>query len=671
MKKQIILLGILLLFSISIINAEQIQDSIHINILTTDSNNKTITGTYNFNLSISNDSSCNNIISSYLFNSISTEPEGRASFYLDNTNMQFNKQYYLKEYRDVNLIGCFKIAYSKGHAPNNLSEFNNDIGFTNFNNNTDNVNHSNTCDNATYLQGYTPDTLYNYFLSIFNSVFYPRYDNPSGYYNYSTIPFYINSTGDTLNDSFSYVNLNSKTAILNMTALDLRYGLVSNLTNVAWINESNNFTLNQIFNKNITVNSKIILPVGGNRITLTAPTILTTNRTITFPNRQGTVVLGTPSSQWIAYGGSDGNLAFDGSFSYDYTDKIFYVGDTSVGNSASIGNSGDSSLLEYNSLFTQKTRGYVDELYIEYSDGDTMYPLYFMQDYGLIWSIDEYGVASFTDIMTPAGNRIYFGSTVSGLGWQTTGNDSLQLGVAVNNSGVPASGYFSLMEYADLGQAKRSPTTTSNNPIFRIYSSDATNENDTLDLYHDQTNGVIKVGANGALTIMNSSGLGKIRALEFATSTPSDKSYSTLNKYIDNLPSSSDILDENGKLKKGVLKNSQTVWEETDFNNCWNVSMGHIYCYDLKRNNTIEEYCQENKINLKEKNYTNERLVERFETTCAEKDVNVTLIDTQAFENTIMIAELNDKIKEQQSEIDLLKKELCLKDKTYSWCNYD
>lgn len=76
--------------------------------------------------------------------------------------------------------------------------------------------------------------------------------------------------------------------------------------------------------------------------------------------------------------------------------------------------------------------------------------------------------------------------------FETTGNDNMQLGVEVGSAS--RSGYVSLMEGADMGDADRSPSGTSADPVFRIYSSDDTNADDYLDLYHNQTDAYITQG---------------------------------------------------------------------------------------------------------------------------------------------------------------------------------
>lgn len=69
--------------------------------------------------------------------------------------------------------------------------------------------------------------------------------------------------------------------------------------------------------------------------------------------------------------------------------------------------------------------------------------------------------------------------------WETTGNDNFQIGTRV--AGANGSGYVSLMESTDIGNANRSPSGTSADPVFRVYSSDETNANDYGEFLHDQT----------------------------------------------------------------------------------------------------------------------------------------------------------------------------------------
>ena len=61
------------------------------------------------------------------------------------------------------------------------------------------------------------------------------------------------------------------------------------------------------------------------------------------------------------------------------------------------------------------------------------------------------------------------------------------------------------MEKADMGNAIRSPSSTSSNPRLRVYSADETQADDYIEIYHDQTDGHIEVGV-GNLFIGSSTG---------------------------------------------------------------------------------------------------------------------------------------------------------------------
>lgn len=166
----------------------------------------------------------------------------------------------------------------------------------------------------------------------------------------------------------------------------------------------------------------------------------------------------------------------------------------------------------------------------------------------------------------------------------------------------------------------------------------------------DGTNFNINMTNNGAVTIQNMSGLGKIRALEYATSTPKDSEYSLDDKYIDSLPSLADLLDENGKIVRGALPMSQTTWLEKDEKNCHEVGTGEYwYCYDIEG----YESCSFSELNITL--YGKGVLTEITREECGTKEVNVTLVETQAFENTIMIAELLNKINLLEDEVNRTK----------------
>lgn len=92
------------------------------------------------------------------------------------------------------------------------------------------------------------------------------------------------------------------------------------------------------------------------------------------------------------------------------------------------------------------------------------------------------------------GKRLSFGTGFdSSFAWATEGNDNLQLGLNVGNADY--SGYMCLLERADLNNANRSPLATSANPVLRIYSSDVNSATDYLEMYHDQDDANLNVGA--------------------------------------------------------------------------------------------------------------------------------------------------------------------------------
>lgn len=78
--------------------------------------------------------------------------------------------------------------------------------------------------------------------------------------------------------------------------------------------------------------------------------------------------------------------------------------------------------------------------------------------------------------------------------WETTGNDNLQIGTIVGSGND--SGVVSLMEKADMGVAARSPSSTTTTPKLRVYSQNALQSLDYMDLYYDTTNSraVIEAG---------------------------------------------------------------------------------------------------------------------------------------------------------------------------------
>jgi hypothetical protein len=91
-----------------------------------------------------------------------------------------------------------------------------------------------------------------------------------------------------------------------------------------------------------------------------------------------------------------------------------------------------------------------------------------------------------------------FGAPNAGILWETQGNDYLAIATALGAAGN--SGYVSILEYADIGDADRSPSGTATDPTLRIYSADADQADDYIEFSHNQANAVIGWG-NGYLIL--------------------------------------------------------------------------------------------------------------------------------------------------------------------------
>jgi len=106
-NKILIILGIILI--IGLVGAAPILDELHLNLQTTDANGNIITGTFNFVFNISTSNTCTPVIYSNSA-TLTTDSRGIISYYLQNTNLNYQNQYYLCYYRDGNLIETSKIA---------------------------------------------------------------------------------------------------------------------------------------------------------------------------------------------------------------------------------------------------------------------------------------------------------------------------------------------------------------------------------------------------------------------------------------------------------------------------------------------------------------------------------------------------------------------------------
>jgi hypothetical protein len=110
------------------------------------------------------------------------------------------------------------------------------------------------------------------------------------------------------------------------------------------------------------------------------------------------------------------------------------------------------------------------------------------------------------DLQVPDNIQFAFGSsTDTMLRFTTTGNDCLQFGLTCN--AADNSGYLCVVEKADLGVANRSPLAVSVDPVFRIYSADASNATDYIEFFHNQTIAVIQAG-DGAISLASNIKIG-------------------------------------------------------------------------------------------------------------------------------------------------------------------
>jgi len=103
------LLFVLIILSTTSVFATEIEDSLHLNIQTTDALGDVINGTFNFMFYISNSNTCDPILYSRLV-TLTTDSRGIISYYLNNTKLNYSEQYWLCYYRDGALIETSKIV---------------------------------------------------------------------------------------------------------------------------------------------------------------------------------------------------------------------------------------------------------------------------------------------------------------------------------------------------------------------------------------------------------------------------------------------------------------------------------------------------------------------------------------------------------------------------------
>jgi hypothetical protein len=82
--------------------------------------------------------------------------------------------------------------------------------------------------------------------------------------------------------------------------------------------------------------------------------------------------------------------------------------------------------------------------------------------------------------------------------------DCLQLATFVNDYvGSGDSGYITIINQLDSASGNREPAAFSVDPVLRIYSSDATEADDWIEIFHNQTTGVIQCGNGGLVSPCN------------------------------------------------------------------------------------------------------------------------------------------------------------------------
>jgi|GEM_PF-3709521 len=109
MKKDFLVVGLLLFVSINFVSAVVITDDLHLNIQVLDSQGDVAVGTYAFVFNISTTSNCSSIVYTNS-TTLATDSRGIISYYLRNVSLDYNNQYWICYYRDGSLINTSQIA---------------------------------------------------------------------------------------------------------------------------------------------------------------------------------------------------------------------------------------------------------------------------------------------------------------------------------------------------------------------------------------------------------------------------------------------------------------------------------------------------------------------------------------------------------------------------------
>lgn len=113
---------------------------------------------------------------------------------------------------------------------------------------------------------------------------------------------------------------------------------------------------------------------------------------------------------------------------------------------------------------------------------------------GDITSVGDCASGDCADVGIADDKAVYVGGSADAqFTWETTGVDHLELGLR-------SPMYFNIIYANDLGNASRAPAGNATDPTVRVYSADAAQAADYIEIYHNETDGVIDVG-NGLLSI--------------------------------------------------------------------------------------------------------------------------------------------------------------------------
>ena len=267
---------------------------------------------------------------------------------------------------------------------------------------------------------------------------------------------------------------------------------------------------------------------GSNYAAIQAPATIGANYTLTLPDTDGDAnqYLKTDGSGVLSWAtvsggtitGTDTHVMFfdgantpagDAGFTYNKTtDSATLVGDLTLnGHDLVMGTTSAGVTLtdDGDGALTIAAKGDGSQENLSINLDDTSNQAVLSSSTGLNQITLSSADATAMSLAIPSDSWLIFG--ISGINaqmaWESTNTvDDFQIGVRVGSNST--GGYMSLMERADMGVANRSPAANTSNPTFRVYSADASADNDGyIQFYHDETNGNIDVGS-GSVNILDS-----------------------------------------------------------------------------------------------------------------------------------------------------------------------